>query len=52
MASIAVTRPYDTQSARVPAATAGIPEDVILTALERAALELSRRLGWDPERRA
>jgi DNA-binding IclR family transcriptional regulator len=52
VASIAVTRPYDTQSARVPAATAGIPEDVILTALERAALELSRRLGWDPERRA
>lgn len=51
VASIAVTHTYDTQAAPVPPAIEGTPEDLILAALERAAVELSRRLGWDPDRR-
>ncbi|WP_397427329.1 IclR family transcriptional regulator [Pseudarthrobacter sp. NS4] len=51
VASIAVTHTYDKQVPALPPAHEGMLDDMILAALDRAAMELSRRLGWDPERR-
>ena len=49
VASIAVTHTYDTQPPALPGTAHGGLEAAILAALERAAVELSRRLGWNPE---
>jgi hypothetical protein len=48
VASIAVTHSYSTQPAALLAGTSDVPaQDVILASLDRAARELSRRLGWE-----
>ncbi|WP_241986409.1 IclR family transcriptional regulator [Cryobacterium psychrophilum] len=49
VAAIAVTHAYSIQAAVTPSGPAQVPlQESILKALEHAARELSRRLGWNP----